>query len=130
MADECLFEVNERSDFPLRVSFLDEDDAVVTPDAATYRIDDVERRRVIQPATSIGSLASTIDIWITSDQNFIIRSRSKYEIRTVTVEYDYTSDAGAKHATAKYEYKLINLHGVVDVPSASLSPSASASPSV
>lgn len=129
MADECLFEASERSDFPLSVSFLDEDGTAVTPDAATYRIDDIERRRVIQPATAISPLASTVDLWITSDQNFIIRSRSKYEVRTVTVEYDYTSDAGAKHATAKYEYKLINLHGVVDVPSASLSPSASASPS-
>lgn len=130
MADECLFEVNERSDFPLSVSFLDEDGVAVVPDAATYRIDDVERRTNIQPATAFPSLATTVDLWITSDQNFIIRSRSKYEIRTVTVEYGYTSDAGAKHATAKYEYKLINLHGVVDVPSASLSPSASASPSV
>lgn len=130
MADECLFEANERSDFPIAVTFLDEDGDPVTPDSATYRIDDEKRRTNIQPATAIGSLASTIDIWITSDQNFIIRSRSKYEVRTVTVEYDYTSDAGAKHATAKYEYKLINLHGVVDVPSASLSPSASASPSV
>lgn len=130
MADECLFEANERSDFPIAVTFLDEDGVAVVPDAATYRIDDVERRRNIQPATAFPSLASTVDLWITSDQNFIIRSRSKYEIRTVTVEYDYTSDAGSKHATAKYEYKLINLRGVVDVPSASLSPSASASPSV
>lgn len=130
MADECLFEVNERSDFPLSVSFLDEDEVAVTPDSATYRIDDVKQRRAIQPATAISPLASTVDLWITSDQNHIIRSRNKYEVRTVTVEYDYTSDAGSKHATAKYEYKLINLHGVVDVPSASVSPSASASPSV
>lgn len=124
MADECLFEANERSDFPLSVSFLDEDGVAVIPDAATYRIDDERRRTNIQPSTAFPSLASTVDLWITSDQNFIIRSRSKYEIRTVTVEYDYTSDAGSKHATAKYEYKLINLHGVVDVPSASASPSA------
>lgn len=130
MADECLFQVNERTAFPIAVTFLDEDGVAVTPDAATYRIDDIERRTNIQPATAFPSLATTVDLWITSDQNHIIRSRADYEIRTVTVEYDYTSDAGAKHATAKYEYKLMNLHGVVDVPSASLSPSASASPSV
>lgn len=130
MANECLFEVNERTAFPLNVTFHDEDGVLVVPDSATYRIDDEKNRTAIQPATALPSLASSVDIWITSDQNFIIRSHSKYEIRTVTVEYDYTSDAGAKHATAKYEYKLINLHGVVDVPSASLSPSASASPSV
>jgi hypothetical protein len=129
MADECLFGANERSDFPILIEFLDEDGIAVTPTAATYRIDDKLNRSVIQPATSFPSLASSVDLWITSDQNHIIRSRNAYEIRTVTVEFDYDSDDGPKHATAEYRYKLVNLHGVVDVPSASLSPSASASPS-
>ena len=130
MANECLFEVNERSDFALAVSFLDEDSVAVVPTAATYRIDDQLNRRNIQLSASFPSLASTVDLWITSDQNFIIKSRSVYEIRTVTVEYDYESDDGPKHGTAEYRYKLVNLYGVVDVPSASLSPSSSVSPSV
>lgn len=130
MADECLFSANERSDFVIAVSFLDEDGIAVTPDAATYRIDDELNRRNIQPATTFPSLDTSVDLWITSDQNHIVRSRNKSEVRVVTVEYDYTSDDGAKHATAQYRYKLLNLHGVVDVPSTSVSPSASASPSV
>lgn len=129
MADECLFEVAERSDFPVAISFLDEDGVAVIPTAATYRIDDELNRRNIQPATAFPSLATSVDLWITGDQNHIIRSRSKYEVRTVTVEFNYESDDGPKHVTAQYKYKLLNLHGVVDVPSASVSPSASASPS-
>lgn len=130
MADECLFSANERSSFPVTVSFLDEDGVAVVPTAATYRIDDEVNRRNIQPATAFPSLASSVDVWITSDQNFIIRSRNAFEIRTLTVEFDYNSANGPAHGTAQYRYKLVNLYGVVDVPSASVSPSASASPSV
>lgn len=128
MAEQCLDERNERSTVIVTVSFLDEDDVPVTPDSATYRIDDEENRRSILPATAIGGLSTSVDIVITSDQNYIIRPRSDYEIRTVTVEFLY--DSGTKRGTAQYRYKLINLYGVVDVPSASVSPSASASPSV
>lgn len=130
MADECLDTCNERSTFTIAVSFLDEDEVAVTPDAATYRIDDEASRTNIQPATAISPLSTTVDIIITSDQNYIVRSRRSYEIRTVTVEFDYTSDSGPAHATSQYKYKLINLYGVVDVPSASVSPSSSVSPSV
>lgn len=130
MANDCLFDVNERSSFALTISFFDENAVAVTPTAATYRIDDEASRRNIQPATSFPSLASSVDLWITSDQNFIIRSRQPYEVRTVTVEYDYESENGPAHGTAEYKYKLINLYGVVDVASASVSPSSSVSPSV
>ena len=127
MPDDCLFEVNERSAFPLQVSFLDEDGVAVVPTSATYRIDDEQRRTSILPETSFPSLASSLDLWITGEQNFIIRSRSKWEIRTVTVSYVYESDNGPTPATSQYKYKVLNLYGVVDVPSASVSPSASAS---
>lgn len=129
MADECSFTISERTAFPLRVSFLDEDDVATVPTSATYRIDDEKNRTNILPETAFPSLASSVDLWITSDQNFIIRPRSKYEIRTVTVSYVYESDNGPTPVTQEYKYKVLNLYGVVDVPSASVSPSASASPS-
>jgi len=128
MADECLDECNERSTFIVTVSFFDEDNNPVTPESATARIDDKKRHTNIRPATALSPLGTTVDIEISPDENYIIRSRAAYEIRTVTVEYNY--DGGTKHGTAEYRYKLINLYGVVDVPSPSLSPSASASPSV
>jgi hypothetical protein len=126
MTNECLDEYNERATTFVTVAFTDEDGTPVTPDTATYRIDDEASRTNIQPSTAIGSLSASVDLEITSEQNAIIRSRKPFEIRTVTIEFDYDS---GKHGTAQYKYKLINLYGVVDVPSASVSPSASASPS-
>jgi hypothetical protein len=130
MANECLFSINERTAFPLAVSFLDEDSVAVVPTSATYRIDDEASKTAIVPVTSFPSLATSVDLWITSDQNFIVKPRSKFEIRTVTVQYVYESDNGPTPATAEYKYRVNNLYGVVDVPSASLSPSSSESPSV
>lgn len=127
MAEQCLDEVNERSTYLLTVSFFDEDDAPVTPSFATYRIDDESRRTNIQPAAVISPLSTTAELEITSEQNAILRPRSISEVRTVTVEYDY---GAGRHGTAQYKYRLLNLYGVVDVASSSVSPSASASPSV
>ncbi len=128
MADECLFEVNERTSLTLTVSFFDEDGIAVTPDAATYRLDSVTRPvTAIVPATSFPSLASAVDLEITSEQNRIYKQRNSFEERIVTVEFDYAS---GKHGTNQFRYKVINLYGVVPVASASVSPSASASPSV
>lgn len=130
MANDCLFSINERTAFPLRVEFFDENSDPVSPTSATYRIDDEASKTSILPSTPFPSLATAVDLWITSDQNFIVRSRSKWEIRTVTVSYTYESENGPTPATAQYKYKVVNLYGVVDVPSASTSPSSSASPSV
>jgi hypothetical protein len=127
MANDCLDSFSERSTVVITVAFTDDDGAPVTPDSATYRIDDRASRTSILPVTAIGSLASSVDLTITSEQNAIIRSRKEYEIRTITVEFDY--NGSTKHGTAQYEYKLVNLYGVVDVASASVSPSASPSPS-
>jgi hypothetical protein len=130
MAEECLESVNERTSSVVVVNFLDEDKAPVTPDSATYRIDDRESKIAILAATAISPLSSTVSLQITSDQNQIYKARKAYEIRTVTVEWDYTSASGPKHGTAEYRYKVLSLYGVQPVASPSTSPSASASPSV
>ena len=127
MSEICLAEFNERTSITLNVAFLDEDDIAVTPDAATYRIDDVANRTNLLVTTPFPSLSTSVDLEITSDQNQIIRNRNPFEIRTVTVEFDYAGST--KHGTAEYRYKVINLYGVQTFPSASVSPSASASPS-
>lgn len=128
MSEECLNEVNERTSLTLTVSFFDEDEVAVTPDSATYRIDSLQGSRgtSVLPATTIGSLSTTATLEVTSDQNQIIRQRNPYEIKVVTVEFDYDS---GKRGTAEYRYKVLNLYGVVNAVSASVSPSASASPS-
>jgi len=130
MVDDCLFSVNERSDFPLAVSFFDQDAVAVTPTAATYRVDDEQNKTNLQPVTAFPTLGDVVDLWMESDWNRIIKPRHLSEIRTVTVEYDYETEEGSKHATSQYRYRVNNLYGVVDVASPSMSPSASASPSV
>ena len=129
MAEICLDEFNERTTVIVTVNFVDENGDPTTPASATYRVDDEASRTSIVPVTAIGSLAASVDVKITSDQNYIVRPRKPFEIRTLTAEWDYTGVLGAMHGTGKYQYKLMNLYGVVDVPSPSLSPSASASPS-
>lgn len=130
MAEECLAEYNERSSVIVTAAFTDEDDAPVTPDSATYRVDDEASRSAIVLSTPISPLSTSASIKVGSEANAIIRPRNRFEIRTVTVEFDYTSATyGAMHGTSVYRYKLWNLYGVVDVASASQSPSASASPS-
>ncbi len=131
MADECLDETNERTSLTLTVSFIDDDGDPVTPVSATYRIDSVTRPiTAIQAAEAISPLGTSAELEITSDQNQIYRNRNPYEVRVVTVEFDYSAMSGTKHGTSEYRYKVLNLYGVVTVASASVSPSASASPSV
>lgn len=129
MSEECSNEITERTTLVLTVSFFDEDGVAVTPDSATYRIDSLQGTRgtAVLAATAITPLSTTADIEITSDQNQIIRQRNPYEIKVVTIEFEYGS---GKRGTAEYRYRVLNLYGVVNVASASVSPSASASPSV
>jgi hypothetical protein len=124
MANEALDSFNERSTVTVTIAFFDKDGSPVTPDAATYRVDDESSRTNTVPVTAINSLDESVDVKITSDQNYIVKRRKSEEIRTLTVEFDYND---TDHGTAQYKYKLVNLYGVVDVPSASVSPSASSS---
>ena len=126
MVDECLDEVNERTLTVITAAFTDEDGAAVTPSLATYRIHDKQRRTVILDDTAISPLATSAEIRITGEQNRILRPRAAYEIRTVTVHYEWGADGVAN---SEFRYKLINLYGVNPFGSPSTSPSATASPS-
>jgi hypothetical protein len=130
VSEECLDEINERSSSFITVSFLDEDGTPVVPDAATYRIDVPIARTVILSATAFPSLSTAVDLEIESSENRMVNQRQPSEVHEVTVEFDYTAVSGTKHGTARYRYRVINLYGVTTVPSASVSPSASSSPSV
>ena len=116
-------EVNERTSCTVTVAWFDEDDVAVTPQSATYRLDDVTSGTAIVPKTAISGLSTTNDIAITKDQNSIIGT-GPYEMRRLTVEFTY---ATTKHGTEQYLYRVKNLGGVETVSSASASVSASAS---
>lgn len=128
MTEPCLDENNERSTYFVTVSFIDEDGNPVTPNAATYRVDRPELKIAVLAATAISPLGTTADLELTEEENRIYKQRNSSEIQEVTVEFDY--DSSTKHGTGKYRYRILNLYGVVPVASASMSPSASASPSV
>lgn len=118
----ALATINDRTTMMLNVAFYDEDDAAVTPDSATYRIDAPNEGVVILASTAITGLSTTVDLTITAAQNGCV-SEAPFSERVITVTWVY---AGGKQGTDEYRYRIKNLHGIV---SASVSPSASASPS-
>ena len=120
-------EINERCTYVLTISFYDEDNVLVVPNTATYRIDDVTTGTAIKAQTTCGAvMASSMDVEITTDENNMIAENHTYETRRVTVEFTY---GAAKRGTDEYLYKIHNLPGVAVVASVSLSPSASSSAS-
>ena len=129
MAETCLAEYNERSSVVVTASFVDEDGSPVAPDSADYRIDDKASRTTILDWTTITSPSDEEEVLITADQNRIIKPRKAFEIRTITFRWQWTGTLGLMENKSQYEYRVNNLYGVVDVPSASVSPSTSASPS-
>jgi len=103
-------EVNEKSTALLTLSFFDESELAVSPSAVTYRIDDAASGTAILALTTLtGPFSTTKDIVITSAQNAIINNTHSFEMRIVTVEFDYS---GGKHATGEYKYMVKNLSGV------------------
>lgn len=115
MAEVCLFEVNEKTDLVVTVTFFDEDGLPVSPTAATYRVDDKENHTVLLTTTAFPSLSTSVDLELDGDLNKMVRERHLSEIRTLTVEFDYNTPSGLKHGTAQYRYKVVNLYGVVSV---------------
>lgn len=102
--------INEKSTLVLNVKFYDEDDVLVVPTAATYRIDAPQASAsVVLTATAFPSLASSVDLTITAAQN-ACQSSAPYEERVVTVAWTYAS--GTKASNDEYRYRLKNLGGV------------------
>lgn len=100
--------VNEKSNMALAVSFFDDTGAAVTPDSATYRIDDLTSSTVILASTAL-TPATVVTIQITSAQNAMVSTANQSEERVVTVEFVY---ATSKRGTNEYRYEVKNLYGV------------------
>lgn len=120
---------NERSTLLVTVSFVDEDSVAVVPTTAAYRVDDVRSGTHIVESTSIGSLATSNEVEITSAQMTCLDQRREMEEHRMTVQFTYGS---GRVGTADYVFAVRNLPKVdsPDVsPSLSVSLSASASAS-
>uniref|UniRef100_A0A6M3L5V9 Uncharacterized protein n=1 Tax=viral metagenome TaxID=1070528 RepID=A0A6M3L5V9_9ZZZZ len=105
-----MYAINERSTLILNIKFYDEDSALVVPDSATYKIDDIGSGTAITASTNITGLASSKDIHITYTENRILAEANQEEIRRVTVVFLYATST--KQGTAYYDYKIKNLSGV------------------
>ena len=102
-------EVNERTTPVITVAFTDEDDEAVTPTAATYQIDDFGSGTEILAETEIESLDTSISLTLTQAQTRILDETHYYEIRRITVKFDYGS---SKHGNKRYLLKVKNLSAV------------------
>src|SRR5689334_1340788 len=101
---------NEKSTMPLVVSFFDDSGAPVTPNTATYRIDDQMSGTAILASTSITGLSTVNELIVTSTQNRILNDANVQELRSITVEFDY--NGSTRHGTAEYVYALKNMRFV------------------
>lgn len=119
-------EINERTTYVLTISFYDEDNVLVVPATAVYRLDDVTTGTAIRASTTCRAImASSMDVTISKDENSMVAENHTYETRRVTVVFTYGSPV--KQGTDEYLYKVRNLPGVSTVSSASASISASTS---
>jgi hypothetical protein len=103
--------VNERKTWITQVAFTDDAGEPVTPTSAQYRIDDVGSGSVVREATPISSLGEEVEIiWEPAD-TIILDESHIYELRRMTVEWQYGSPA-TLFGTEEYLLQIKNLRGV------------------
>lgn len=100
---------NEKSTVKVTAVFRDDDEVLVVPTAAEYRIHGGPAETEVLATTPISPLASSVELVITSAQNACLTA-NQFERRRVTVEFDYGSPS--QHGTGEYVYLLDNLRGV------------------
>jgi len=98
--------VNEGSYHTITVSFTDEELTPVTPDAASYRIDDLSSGAEIVPNTEFIPGASSYVIEIPGEINKLLNPIHDVETWIVTVTFVYDA---TKVGTAEYRYWLQRL---------------------
>ena len=100
--------VNEKSVCVVTPVFTDEDKNLVTPTAASYRVDDLATGAAVVASTSITPVTGTYDIVIAASSNAIIDTTRSYETKVVTVNWTF----GTGTANAEYRYRVKNLFKV------------------
>lgn len=101
-------DVNEKTVAVLTVLFKDEDGVLITPSAASYRIDDLSAGTALVALTTITPVGGMYDIIIASGTNAILDTTRSYETKVVTVAWTY----GTGTANAEYRYRVKNLFKV------------------
>ena len=98
--------LNAGSDCILEVTTLDQDDALLAPDAMEYRVDDLQSAQNVVPWTSVPTPASIQEIAITGSQNALVGTWNDTELRRVTVK---TTDSVGRVALQVFLFTLVNI---------------------
>jgi len=98
--------VNEKTTCKIRATFKDEDKVAVTPSSGTYSLYDEESETEILAPTAFTPTSNVHDFTITATQNQIIDSSNPFEVRLLTLTYNY---GAGKSGTEDYRYKVKNL---------------------
>ena len=97
--------VNERTSSVQPCTFKDENGNTITPDTATYQIDDASGTNI----TPAGTAFTPPNINISAADNRILDSTKSGERRKITVRYTYGS---GKAGADEHEYMVKNLSKV------------------
>lgn len=103
--------INEQKTQILRFSFFDSSvpPVATAPSRVNMSIYDVISGHAVRAAADLGSLASVMDVEITSAENSIIDQDNEFETRIVTVMWYF--GVGGK-GTEEYVYRVKNLRYV------------------
>jgi hypothetical protein len=101
---------NEKSTKWLQFSFFNRLNQPVIPSAVYVSIYDEASNTAIRARAALTStLATVMEMEITSDENKLVNEDHQFELRTVTVEYD---DGSTGKKTDEYQYNIKNLKHV------------------
>lgn len=101
--------INEKSVAVITVLFKDEDGVLISPSAASYRVDDLTAGTALVAPTVIVPVDGMYDIVIPAAMNAIIDQNRAFEIKVVTVSWTY----GTGDVNDEYRYRVKNLFRVI-----------------
>jgi hypothetical protein len=98
-------EAEEEGTFPVKLEFRDENDALVSPNAAAWTLTD-PKGRVINDRVSVTIAAPTNTEYIVLSGDDLALPNAQNRIRYITVEWDYNSTTYGNNLPKKDEVHL------------------------
>lgn len=102
-------EVNEGDNFNLAIAWKDSDGNAVTPQSASYRIDDVNSGAAVRAETALAA-TSSVTVNVMKADTAILEPTNRHEGRrlTATAIYGTDGDGNPKQKTVEYEFQVNN----------------------
>ena len=104
-------DINEGSTAILEVTYLDKDDANITPSAVSYRVDDLTNQRQVVDWTAVAAPSTTNTITVTATENNLNSRSQEKEMRQITVN---STDSTGNVTQQIFIYTLIRIFTRVD----------------